>query len=80
MVEMIFMKKAFRHENIKGSNQEICKKKKLTNTTDIMESIKSVFADVLNEEFQCEMDEQIWYTTRRKRITTSVIKHRNRYY
>ena len=37
--------------------KEYVKKEKFTNTTDIMESIKSMFADVRNEVLQCEMDE-----------------------
>ena len=41
--------------------KEYVKSEKFTNTTDIMESIKSMFADVLNEVLQCEMDEQLGY-------------------
>lgn len=41
--------------------KEYVKSEKFTNTTDIMESIKSLFADVLNEVLQCEMDEQLGY-------------------
>ncbi len=37
--------------------KEYVKSEKFTNTTDIMESIKSMFADVRNEVLQCEMDE-----------------------
>lgn len=37
--------------------KEYVKNEKFTNTTDIMESIKSMFADVRNEVLQCEMDE-----------------------
>ena len=55
--------------------KEYVKSENFTNTTDIMESIKSMFADVLNEVLQCEMDEQLGYnkherteSARRKRI------------
>lgn len=41
--------------------KEYVKSENFTNTTDIMESIKSMFADVLNEVLQCEMDEQLGY-------------------
>lgn len=41
--------------------REYVKNEKFTNTNDIMESIKSMFADVLNEVLQCEMDEQLGY-------------------
>ena len=41
--------------------KEYVKSEKFTNTTDIMESIKSMFADVLNEVLQCEIDEQLGY-------------------
>ena len=41
--------------------KEYVKSEKFTNTTDIMESIKSMFVDVLNEVLQCEMDEQLGY-------------------
>ena len=44
--------------------KEYVKSEKFTNTADIMESIKSMFADVLNEVLQCEMDEQLGYFTR----------------
>ena len=41
--------------------KEYVKSEKFTNTTDIMDSIKSMFADVLNEVLQCELDEQLGY-------------------
>ncbi len=41
--------------------KEYVKSEKFTNTADIMESIKSMFADVLNEVLQCELDEQLGY-------------------
>ena len=41
--------------------KEYVKSENFTNTTDIMESIKSMFSDVLNEVLQCEMDEQLGY-------------------
>ena len=41
--------------------KEYVKSEKFTNTTDIMESIKSMFADALNEVLQCEIDEQLGY-------------------
>lgn len=41
--------------------KEYVKSEKFTSTTDIMESIKSMFADVLNEVLQCELDEQLGY-------------------
>ncbi len=39
--------------------KEYVKSEKFTNTTDIMEGIKSMFADALNEVIQCELDEQL---------------------
>lgn len=39
--------------------REYVKNQKFTNTTDIMERIKSMFADVLNQVLQCKMDEQL---------------------
>ena len=41
--------------------KEYVKSEKFTNTADIMDSIKSMFADVLNEVLQCELDEQLGY-------------------
>ena len=41
--------------------KEYVKSENFTNTTDIMESIKTMFADVLNEVLQCELDEQLGY-------------------
>ena len=41
--------------------KEYVKSENFTSTTDIMESIKSMFADVLNEVLQCELDEQLGY-------------------
>lgn len=41
--------------------KEYVKSEGFTNTTDILESIKSMFADVLNEVLQCELDEQLGY-------------------
>ena len=41
--------------------KEYVKSEKFTNTADIMDSIKSMFADVLNEALQCEIDEQLGY-------------------
>ena len=41
--------------------KEYVKSKKFTNTADITERIKSMFADVLNEVLQCELDEQLGY-------------------
>ena len=40
--------------------KEYVKSENFTNTTDIMESIKTMFADVLNEVLQCEL-EQLGY-------------------
>ena len=39
--------------------KEYVKSEKFTSTTDIMDSIRSMFADVLNEVLQCELDEQL---------------------
>ena len=41
--------------------KEYVKSENFTNTADIMESIKAMFADVLNEVLQCELDEQLGY-------------------
>ncbi|MCD7777921.1 MAG: transposase, partial [Clostridiales bacterium] len=41
--------------------REYVRNEKFENTTDIMDSIKSMFADVLNEVLQCEIDEQLGY-------------------
>lgn len=49
MIKIIFIKEAFQYENTKGSNKGILKNEKFTNTNNNMESIKSMFVDVLNE-------------------------------
>ncbi len=49
MVKIIFIKEVFRHENTKRSCHGNVKSEKFTNTANIMDSIKSMFADVLNE-------------------------------
>ena len=46
--------------------KEYVKSENFTSTNDIMESIKSMFADVLNEVLQCELDEQLTFLIYRK--------------
>ncbi len=54
---------------------EYIKNEKFTNTTDIMESIKSMFADVLNEVLQCEMNGQLGHDKHER--TESVDEKKN---
>ena len=64
--------------------KEYVKSENFTNTTDIIESIKSMFADVLNEVLQCEMDEQLGYdkharteSGEKRKITETVLPKEN---
>jgi len=41
--------------------KELVRTEKFTSTNDIMETIKGMFADVLEETLQCEMDEKLGY-------------------
>ncbi len=41
--------------------RELIKSEEFKNTGDIMESIKAMFADVMNEVLQCEIDEELGY-------------------
>lgn len=41
--------------------REYVKNESFTNTTEIMDSIKNMFADVLNEVLQCELDEKLGF-------------------
>ncbi len=56
MVEKIFNKGEIPTMKMpKELIKEYVKSENFTNTTDIMESIKTMFADVLNEVLQCEL-------------------------
>ena len=64
--------------------KEYLKSENFTSTTEIMEGIKSMFADVLNEVLQCESDEQLGYEKhtrtelgKEKRITETVQQKEN---
>ncbi len=61
MVKIIFIKNVFNTKIPKEVIKEYVKSEKFTNTADIMESIKAMFADVLNEVLQCELDELLGY-------------------
>nr|WP_295972621.1 hypothetical protein [uncultured Bacillus sp.] len=39
--------------------KELVKEKQFTSTNQIMETIKEMFSDILEEVLQCEMDEQL---------------------
>ncbi|MBB6447937.1 transposase-like protein [Bacillus benzoevorans] len=41
--------------------KEIVKEQKFTSTNQIMETIKEMFSDILEEVLQCEIDEQLGY-------------------
>jgi len=41
--------------------RELIKSEEFKNTGDIMESIKAMFADVMNEILQCEIEEKLGY-------------------
>jgi putative transposase len=47
--------------------KEIVKEKKFTSTNQIMETIKEMFSDILEEVLQCEMDEQLGYERHQRR-------------
>jgi putative transposase len=47
--------------------KEIVKEQKFTSTNQIMETIKEMFSDILEEVLQCEMDEQLGYEKHQRR-------------
>ena len=47
--------------------KEIVKEQKFTSTNQIMETIKDMFSDVLEEVLQCEIDEQLGYEKHQRR-------------
>jgi len=47
--------------------REIVKEQKFTSTNQIMETIKEMFSDVLEEVLQCEIDEQLGYEKHQRR-------------
>lgn len=47
--------------------KEMVKEQKFTSTNQIMETIKEMFSDVLEEVLQCEMDEQLGYDKHQRR-------------
>ncbi len=61
MVKIIFVKEVFDSKIQKEVIKEYVKSENFTNAADIIGSIKSIFADVLNDMFQCKLDEQLSY-------------------
>lgn len=57
--------------------KEIVKNEKFTSTDQIMETIKSMFADILEEVLQCEIDEQLGYEKNQRREDDSKKNYRN---
>jgi len=47
--------------------KEIVRKQKFTSTNQIIEMIKEMFSDILEEVLQCEMDEQLGYEKHQRR-------------
>ncbi|MDR7002020.1 IS256 family transposase [Neobacillus niacini] len=47
--------------------KEIVREQKFTSTNQIMETIKEMFSDILEEVLQCEMDEQLGYDKHQRR-------------
>jgi len=47
--------------------KEIVKEEKFTSTNQIMETIKEMFSDILEEVLQCEIDEQLGYEKHQRR-------------
>lgn len=47
--------------------KELVREKKFTSTNQIMETIKEMFSDVLEEVLQCEIDEQLGYEKHQRR-------------
>lgn len=51
----------------KGFIKEIVKEEKFTSTNQIMETIKEMFSDILEEVLQCEIDEKLGYEKHQRR-------------
>ncbi|WP_264807317.1 IS256 family transposase, partial [Cytobacillus sp. NCCP-133] len=47
--------------------KELVKEKKFTSTNEIMETIKEMFSDILEEVLQCEIEEQLGYEKHQRR-------------
>ncbi|TYS50911.1 hypothetical protein FZD51_02375 [Bacillus infantis] len=47
--------------------KDLVKEKKFTSTNEIMETIKEMFSDILEEVLQCEIEEQLGYEKHQRR-------------
>jgi len=54
--------------------KEFVKSEEFKNTGDIMAAIKNMFAEVLEETLQCEMDEKLGHTLQNQRQSSDNIK------
>lgn len=57
--------------------RDYVKNESFTNTTEIMDSIKSMFADVLNEVLQCELDEKLGFDKHERTDEKGAKNYRN---